>query len=204
MASIQKWARGLLRRASWVPLRFPTTGFEVIPATELLGEEQFDEFKTGNYYPVNVGDLFASDKYQVVGKLGFGSTSTVWLARNLQEHDYITLKIFARDHGDTCRDEFKTYQIIDKANPAHPGHRHVRTALDTFTIGRPGGDHQCIVQQPMWDSWKDLLLRNPTGRFSEALLKGAYNISSAPSITYTPSASSSTQTLKPTTSCMPS
>lgn len=24
----------------------------------------------------------------------------------------------------------------------------------------------------MWDSWRDLLLRNPTGRFSDALLKG--------------------------------
>jgi hypothetical protein len=24
----------------------------------------------------------------------------------------------------------------------------------------------------MWDSWKDLLQRNPAGRFSEALLKG--------------------------------
>lgn len=84
MAPLLKWARGLLRRASWVPLRFPTTGFEVIPATELLEEERFDEFETGNYYPVNIGDLFASDEYQVVGKLGFGSTSTVWLARNLQ------------------------------------------------------------------------------------------------------------------------
>jgi serine/threonine-protein kinase SRPK3 len=49
----------------------------------LLEEELFDHFKTGTYYPVNIGDIFAS-KYQVVGKLGFGVTSTVWLARDLQ------------------------------------------------------------------------------------------------------------------------
>ncbi|KAF1948632.1 kinase domain-containing protein [Byssothecium circinans] len=172
MALSLKWMRGILRRAPSAPLRFPTAGFEVIPATELLEEEIFDEFKTGNYYPVNIGSLFASDKYQVVGKLGFGSTSTVWLARNLQEHDYVILKIFTRDHGETCRNEFRTNQAIDRANPSHPGHRHVRTALDTFIIDRPGGDHQCLVQTPMWDSWKDLLQRNPTGRFTDALLKG--------------------------------
>lgn len=48
----------------------------------------------------------------------------------------------------------------------------MRTAVNTFTINSPGGDHQCLVQRPMWDSWKDLLQRNASGRFSEALLKG--------------------------------
>jgi serine/threonine protein kinase len=89
-----------------------------------------------------------------------------------RNHDFVTLKIFVRDHGETCRDEYQTYEAIDKANPSHPGHRHVRTALEMFTIDRPGGGHQCLVQRPMWDSWKDLLRRNPTGRFSEPLLKG--------------------------------
>lgn len=84
MASLKKWAGALLPRAPQVPLRFPTTGFEAVPVAQVLEEEMFDEFKAGDYYPVNIGDLFASDKYQVVGKLGFGSTSTVWLARNLQ------------------------------------------------------------------------------------------------------------------------
>ena len=84
MTSLMKWARTLLRRAPQTPLRFPTTGFQAIPATQVLEEEIFDGFRTGDYYPVNIGDLFASNKYQIVGKLGFGSTSTVWLARDLQ------------------------------------------------------------------------------------------------------------------------
>jgi hypothetical protein len=62
---------------------FKTGGFEVINATEVLEEERFEEFKTGRYYPVNIGEIFSS-KYQVIGKLGFGVTSTVWLARDLQ------------------------------------------------------------------------------------------------------------------------
>jgi hypothetical protein len=84
MSPLLKWARGLLRRAPLSPLRFPTAGFEVVPASEQLEEERLDEFKTSNYCPVEIGKLFAADKYQAVGKLGFGSTSTVWLARNLQ------------------------------------------------------------------------------------------------------------------------
>jgi hypothetical protein len=57
----------------------------------VLEEETFDGFKTGNYCPVNIGDLFAFNKYQVVGKLGFGSISTVWLARNLQHVSFFQL-----------------------------------------------------------------------------------------------------------------
>lgn len=46
-------------------------------------EEEFDGPKKGLYYPVNIGDVFVS-KYQVLGKLGYGVSSTVWLARDLQ------------------------------------------------------------------------------------------------------------------------
>lgn len=84
MAPLLKWARGLFNRAPLVPLNFPTTGVEIIPPSHLLEEEHYDEFKTGNYCPVKIGDVYAGGKYQVLGKLGFGSTSTVWLARNLQ------------------------------------------------------------------------------------------------------------------------
>lgn len=82
MISLLKWARSLTRSAPLVPLRFPSTGFDVVPDCHILEEEQFDEFKAGQYYPVNIGDVYDS-KYQILGKLGFGTTSTVWLARNL-------------------------------------------------------------------------------------------------------------------------
>lgn len=83
MASLFQWARTVARRAPSPPLRFPTTGFDLIGDAQALEEEQLDGFKKGIYYPVNIGDVFAS-KYQVLGKLGYGVTSTVWLARNLQ------------------------------------------------------------------------------------------------------------------------
>ena len=49
----------------------------------MLDEERFEQFKQGQYYPANIGDVLSS-KYQIVGKLGFGTTSTVWLGRDLE------------------------------------------------------------------------------------------------------------------------
>jgi hypothetical protein len=83
MASLLKWAKTAVRKAPSPPLRFPTTGFDLISDVEPLEEELFDDFRRGPYYPVNIGDVLAS-KYRVVGKLGYGILSTVWLARNLQ------------------------------------------------------------------------------------------------------------------------
>lgn len=83
MASLSRWVRGLARRSRSLPLAFPAAGFEIINEADVVEEEQFDEFRAGQYYPVNIGDVYAS-KYQIMGKLGFGTTSTVWLARNLE------------------------------------------------------------------------------------------------------------------------
>jgi serine/threonine protein kinase len=55
---------------------------------------------------------------------------------------------------------------------SHPRYSCIRTALESFTLHRPEGDHTCLVQTPMWESLKDLLRRNPTHHFNEELLKG--------------------------------
>jgi hypothetical protein len=81
----------------------------------------------------------------------------------------VTLKIYTRD-GST-QEEFKIYKQLNQGSSRHPGYAHVRKALDIFTIPRPGGDHKCLVQKPMWESFRDLLYRNPRHRFTEDLLK---------------------------------
>lgn len=80
----------LLRRAwrsiyrpAWMPLIFPREGTVSIPASEKVEEEAIPGYLAKRYYPVRIGQIF-QDRYQVVGKLGFGTTSTVWLARDLE------------------------------------------------------------------------------------------------------------------------
>ncbi|KAJ5819378.1 hypothetical protein N7474_004969 [Penicillium riverlandense] len=148
MTSLLKLAKSIIRRAPSPARCFPKSGFETINASIILEEERFEQFKKGCYYPVNIGDVLGS-KYQVIGKLGFGVTSTVWLARDLEGHRYVTLKVYTRD--ETGQEEFQIYKHLSQGNPSHPGFAH----------------------RPMWESFRDLLYRNPEHRFTEVLLKAS-------------------------------
>lgn len=68
---------------AWKPLAFSNTNFGRIPLEEKLEEEFIPGYVASRYYPVRIGQIF-NDRYQVIGKLGFGATSTVWLARDLR------------------------------------------------------------------------------------------------------------------------
>lgn len=48
-----------------------------------LEEEKLPWYSEDHLYPVKIGDVFRS-RYQVIGKLGYGGYSTVWLGRDLQ------------------------------------------------------------------------------------------------------------------------
>jgi hypothetical protein len=47
----------------------------------------------GGYYPVRIGERFASSRYQVVHKLGHGASSTIWLARDEHLAKYVAIKV---------------------------------------------------------------------------------------------------------------
>lgn len=55
----------------------------MIDDTRLLEEEGLPEYDSNHFYPVRLGEIF-NDRFQTVAKLGYGSSSTIWLARDLQ------------------------------------------------------------------------------------------------------------------------
>ncbi|TGO40356.1 hypothetical protein BHYA_0038g00300 [Botrytis hyacinthi] len=169
VASLLKLTKTAVRKAPSPPLRFASTGFDLANDAQTF-EEQFDGFKKGLYCPIDIGDVLVS-KYQVLGKLGYGVSSTVWLARDLEAHKHVSIKIYTRN-GDPL-EEFKIYQQLSKGIRLHPGYSHIRTALETFAIHHPGGDYTCLVKKPIWESFRDLRHRIPNGLFAEILLKGA-------------------------------
>lgn len=63
-------------------LKFPDTGFDIVDASEPIEEETLPNYSSANYYPAHIGQVLL-DRYQIVGKLGYGVTSTVWLGRDL-------------------------------------------------------------------------------------------------------------------------
>jgi hypothetical protein len=49
--------------------------------THLMEEEKLPYYNAKQFYPVHIGELLHS-KYKVLGKLGYGSYSTVWLCHD--------------------------------------------------------------------------------------------------------------------------
>jgi hypothetical protein len=62
---------------------FPVDGAPLLDSSSKVEEENWDWYSPDVFYPVNIGELFPP-RYQVLGKLGFGTRSTVWLCRDLR------------------------------------------------------------------------------------------------------------------------
>lgn len=54
-----------------------------LPAPERIEEENVTNYKADRYYPVELGAVVHS-RYYVLAKLGFGTSSTVWLSKDLE------------------------------------------------------------------------------------------------------------------------
>lgn len=65
------------------PRAFPSHGFDVIDNDRKIEEEELPEYDPDHFYPVRLGEIF-DGRFQTVTKLGYGSSSTIWLARDLQ------------------------------------------------------------------------------------------------------------------------
>jgi len=69
-------------RRPLVPRKYPSSGFEMIDMSVKIEEETLPFYNPRLFYPVRIGEVF-SDRYQVVAKLGYGTTSTTWLCHDL-------------------------------------------------------------------------------------------------------------------------
>jgi serine/threonine-protein kinase SRPK3 len=79
LRSFKRWS-GLGR---WQPLEFNNINFVRIPVNQAVEEETIPDYVASRCYPVRIGEVF-QDRYQVVSKLGFGTSSTAWLARDME------------------------------------------------------------------------------------------------------------------------
>ncbi|KAJ5113713.1 hypothetical protein N7456_002247 [Penicillium angulare] len=149
-------------RPKWTPLNFTNPNFVRLPTSHPVEEENFPGYVASRYYPTLIGEIL-QDRYQVVGKLGFGASSTVWLARDMEYQRYVALKIFinATSMGQEIDDELNIYERIQKASQKHRGRKYVRSLLDSFDIDGPEDKHRCLVHPPLWKSVATFLRSNP-------------------------------------------
>lgn len=83
---VRAMIRAILKRliravgGSHAPLKPPQA--TLIPHDILVEEEHLPEYARNSFYPVRLGDVFQG-RYEVLVKLGYGTTSTIWLAQDL-------------------------------------------------------------------------------------------------------------------------
>ncbi|KAI6754037.1 hypothetical protein HG530_013213 [Fusarium avenaceum] len=155
------------------PRSFPASGFDLVDENINVEEEEIPDYLASRFYPVHLGQVF-QDRYQAVTKLGFGSSSTIWLARDLREQKYVALKIYV--HTSRVHRELPIYEamspILEKTK--NPGRNNIRRLLGSFEIDGPDGRHVVLVMQPAQMSLRDFKsVFRKDGGFDEAFVQGA-------------------------------
>ncbi|KAK2806624.1 hypothetical protein FQN51_006590 [Onygenales sp. PD_10] len=154
------------------PQEFPTSGFESIEADRLVEEEELPDYKADRFYPVRLGEVF-NGRYQTIAKLGFGSSSTIWLARDLRAREYVALKVYV--HTSLVHRELPAYHHIASrfSGSSHEGRGNVRRLLHSFELDGPDGRHIVLVFEAAQMSLRDMkVIFFPDG-FDEDFVRGA-------------------------------
>ncbi|KAL3293491.1 serine protein kinase Sky1 [Colletotrichum asianum] len=139
----------------------------------IIDEETISRYRPGGYHPVRLGDVFKNGKYRIIGKLGYGVCSTVWLASDMETKRHVALKILTADSFGKGKDTFEL--AIMKYMKGHvaeaPGRSHILGLLNSFGHTGPNGKHVCLVTKPMGPDLSILREEFPTPRLPVPLIK---------------------------------
>src|SRR6267154_812375 len=134
----------VLRRAStMVAPRF-------IPS-RLYNIEDIEDYQPGGYHPISIGDTFDQGRYRILHKLGFGGSSTVWLARDQREGKdrgrIATLKAMRADISSLSLDETPEQAISQKLIQSLPpsDSADFQTVDHHFLVQGPNGSHHFLI-----------------------------------------------------------
>ncbi|KAF4459651.1 kinase domain [Fusarium albosuccineum] len=123
-------------------------------------EERCRDYNPRHFYPARIGENLGG-KYELISKLGWGSGSTVWLARPItwlpwQNDQYVALKITNNTPAvqAAARKELDISEQIFAAPTSHPGRQFIRGVFDSFAVEGLHGTHLCMamepLRQPLW------------------------------------------------------
>ncbi|PIL26871.1 hypothetical protein GSI_11051 [Ganoderma sinense ZZ0214-1] len=172
------------------PPRPPSTAtFQQLDPSQPIEEETVPFYDPTAFYPVRIGEVFQS-RYQVVGKLGYGAYSTVWLCHDLVGHRYVSVKVCSRNSIPVKRELAALEYLNRLPKTRHGGRPHVRTLLDQFVLTSateepsassdpdseppatvPPQSFQCLVHKPMLMSIFALRAIFPDKKLPETLTK---------------------------------
>lgn len=159
--------RALLGRATFRMAHEPSN--VTLDSSRTVEEENVRGYKAEHYYPVKTGEVF-QHRYSVIGKLGYGSASTVWLCHDLsKEYGYVALKVYI--NCSKVHRELPIYNHINRLHSQYEGRNHIRRLLDFFEISGPHGKHTCLVHEALGMNLEELRDLVPDRMFAANLIR---------------------------------
>lgn len=107
------------------------------------GVESLKKYRPGGYHPVMIGDMLHA-RYHIVDKLGFGGYSTIWLARDTCQEQYVAVKVGITD---ALLRETKILRALSSSS-VHPGRKSIPFPLNEFEVHGPNRTHLCYTMAP--------------------------------------------------------
>ncbi|KAI1129347.1 kinase-like domain-containing protein [Nemania abortiva] len=107
--------------------------------------EPLECYCPGGYHPILIGQRL-NDRYQIVHKLGFGTYSTTWLARDEKSSTYVAIKIGVANVE--YQNESHILRLLtspDSDRSTHSGKAFIPKLIDDFNVQGPNGTHRCLV-----------------------------------------------------------
>lgn len=109
--------------------------------------EDPDRYRWGGLHPVQIGDQLSESRYKIVHKLGFGSFSTNWLARDQHKDRYVSIKMCWALEPESSNEVKVLRHLNEHSLPGHPGRPFIMQLLDDFIVEGINGRHRCYVTQ---------------------------------------------------------
>ncbi|KAM3414794.1 hypothetical protein BST61_g9943 [Cercospora zeina] len=108
-----------------------------------IDAEPLNQYRPGGYHPLVLGEALNGGRYKIIHKLGWGSYSTTWAAKDQKNDRYVAVKVRISETQEAG--ELKILRALSPFTADHLGSTYVNRMLDHFTLVGPNGSHNCLV-----------------------------------------------------------
>ena len=116
--------------------------------SRLDGTENVEKYRPGGFHPIALGEEFAHGRYRVIHKLGKGSFSTIWMARDQQKESGKLVALKALRADVSFKPPNETPELVVprsfKAAFSDSGGNY-QTIEDHFVVRGPNGTHLFLI-----------------------------------------------------------
>ena len=156
---------------------------------EKTEEELSHHYEPTRYCRVRIGDTLG-ERYQILGKLGWGQFSTVWFAKDnqyewpcrletaqlmvvtIRNQQWVSIKVLTRTSFRDPRYERDILTALRKGDANQPGYSRIVHLLHSFIHKESHGrTHLCLVYKAMGESLSYFQSRFPRLRFPLPLMR---------------------------------